>query len=151
MSYTIRTYECDSGGEAEPHRFEVMLASGENPKFCPACGCEVDQASLPVPAKVSIGGSAIARSTDQTYRLIEDSTRTRAEALADQSGMEGEARRDFISKFAVTDMHDRQREGDVAGKTLPRSAEFLHFENERRGLGLPDMTGFGGGFARRDQ
>jgi hypothetical protein len=148
MSLIARTYQCDNGGEGEPHRFEVYLESGEHPKFCPQCGAEVDASALPVPARVSIGGSAIARATDQTYRLVESTSEERAKMLADQAGdLSPQARAALISTMKITDMKDGLRQGDVAAKTLPVSAEFSHFERERRALGLPSLTGFGGGFA----
>ena len=133
MAFFMRTYSCDNGGEAEPHEFEVMLKSGEHPKFCPVCGAEVDAESLPLPSKIAIGGSAIARATDQTYRLLESSTAARAAELG-------------APALKVTDLKDNLREGDVAAK-LPVSPEFRNFEEERRQLGLPPMTRWGGGFA----
>jgi hypothetical protein len=52
---------------------------------------------------LSIGGSAISRATDHTYRLLETSTAERAAALNAPS-------------LKVTDLKDNLREGDVAAK-----------------------------------
>jgi hypothetical protein len=134
MAYVFRTYSCDGGGEGSPHQFEVMLASGEHPRFCPQCGCEVDPEALPIPSKIAVGGSAIARATDMTYSLVESSSAARAAELG-QPGLK------------VTDMNDNLRHGDVAAKRLPVSAEFASFERERQNLGLPSMVGWGGGLA----
>jgi len=133
MAFFMRSYSCDGGGEAEPHEFEVMLKSGEHPKFCPVCGCEVDAEALPLPAKIAIGGSAIARATDQTYRLLESSTAARAAELG-------------APALKVTDLKDNLREGDVAAKPPPNNivTNFAREAKERFGI---NYMGFGGGFA----
>jgi len=83
---------------------------------------------------VSIGGSAIARSTDQVYRQLEESSAARAAELNAPS-------------LKITNLRDDVRVGDIAAKALPVSAEFAHFTREREALGLPAMQGWGGGFA----
>lgn len=128
--WVFRTYSCDNGGEGEPHEFEVMLASGEHPKFCPQCGCEVDAEALPLPAKVAIGGSAIARATDQTYRLVENSSAARAAELN-------------APHLKITDMHDNLRHGDVAAKT-PDNAVTRFARETKQTLGINYMQ-WGGG------
>jgi hypothetical protein len=130
MAYVFRTYSCDGGGEGEPHRFEVMLASGDHPKFCPQCGCEVDASALPVPAKIAVGGSAIARSTDQTYRLLETSSAARAAELD-------------APHLKITDMNDTLRHGDVAAKA-PQNAVTRFAAEAKAGLGINYLQ-WGGG------
>lgn len=130
MAYTIRTYECDGGGEGEPHRFDVLLATGEHPKFCPQCGNEVDADALPVPAKIAIGGSAIARATDQTYKLVEDSSAARAAELN-------------APYLKVTDMNDNLRHGDVAAKApINKVTQFA--QEAKNNLGV-NYLAWGGG------
>lgn len=97
----IRTYACNSAGTGEEHEFEVKLKSGEHPKFCPVCGYAVDQRSKPRPKKMSLGGSALARSVDRTYRSLEETSAQRAAAMNNPG-------------LKITDMKDRLREGDVA-------------------------------------
>jgi hypothetical protein len=130
----IRTYQCNGGGEGEPHRFEVMLAPGKHPRFCLECGAEVDPASLPVPARIAIGGSAIARATDETYRLLEQSTAARAAEL-------------HAPSLKVTDLKDNLREGDVAAKVAPNAVTTFAAEAKER-FGI-DYMQWGGGLGGR--
>jgi hypothetical protein len=130
MAYVFRTYSCDGGGEGEPHQFEVMLASGEHPRFCPQCGCEVDAEALPIPSKIAIGGSNIARATDMTYSLVESSSAARAAELG-QPGLK------------VTDMNDNLRHGDVAAKA-PDNAVTRFAREAKTNLGINYMQ-WGGG------
>ena len=143
MAWVFRTYSCDGGGEGEPHQFEVMLASGEHPKFCPQCGCEVDAEALPVPSKIAIGGTANGTAPDLTYRLVEESSEARAKMLADESGLQGAARTDFISKFKVTDLNDGLRHGDVAAKA-PSNAVTRFAQETKDNLGV-NYLAWGGG------
>ena len=129
----VRTYACDSGGTAEEHVFDVMLRSDEHPKFCPQCGFSVDQRSKPRPSKVSIGGSAIARSVDMTYRALEDGSAARAEAVGNPN-------------LKITNMKDRLREGDSAAM-LPNNSvtQFMGLAAESN-----IRYGFGGGSMGRN-
>lgn len=124
MSYIIRTYACDSAGTAEEHIFEVMLKSGEHPKFCPQCGFSVDQRAKPRPAKMSIGGAAITKSVDRTYRMLEKTSKDHPNP-----------------QMRITNMKDHLREGDVAA-VLPNNSvtQFMQVAGQHN-IGY----GFGGG------
>lgn len=131
MSFVIRTYRCDNGGEGDPHEFEIMLASGEQPKFCPQCGCEVGDIA-PIPAKISIGGSPIARATDMTYRALERSSAARAAELD-------------APELKITNLSDNLREGDVAAK-MPVNTVSQFSEEVKTKYGI-DYMNWGGGMA----
>jgi hypothetical protein len=124
----IRTYACTSAGTADEHVFDVQLRSGEMPKFCPHCGFSVDQRSKPRPSKVSIGGKAIVRAVDMTYRALEEGSAQRAAAVGNPA-------------LKITNMKDRLREGDIAA-VLPNNS-VTQF------MGVAEQSniryGFGGG------
>ena len=126
----VRTYACNTGGTAEDHTFEVRERRDERPKFCPVCGNKIGSVAKPRPARIALGGSAIARSVDQTYRAIEASSAERA-ALAGSNALK------------ITDMKDHLREGDVAVKMPVNSVtNFMDFAKDR---GV--QYGWGGGMS----
>lgn len=126
--YVMRTYACDSAGTSEEHVFDVRLRSDEHPRFCPHCGFAVDQRSKPRPSKVSIGGSAVARAVDMTYRSLEEGSAQRAAAVNNP-------------QLKITNMKDRLREGDVAA-VLPNNSvtQFMGVAEQAN-----IKYGFGGG------
>ncbi len=127
----VRTYRClDCEGD-----IEIIQDSADGPpKFCQHCGSEFEGDAEPVPGTHAIGGSAIARSTDSTYRQLEESSAARAAELD-------------APHLKITNLNDNLREGDVAAKRLPVSREFQMFEQERAASGLPSFTSWGGGYA----
>ena len=72
------------------------------PNFCPSCGTDqrVPDPSF-VPTQLNIGGGAMARSVDSTYRQMEDASIARAEMAGDPS-------------LKITNLRDNLREGEVA-------------------------------------
>jgi hypothetical protein len=101
VSYVFRTYACDGGGTMEEHTFELMQERSEGPpRYCPRCGRVVAR-SAPRPAKIAIGGAAITKSVDSTYRLLEDTSAQRAAAANNP-------------QLKITNMKDHLREGDSA-------------------------------------
>ena len=84
------------------HRFSMRMEDdGKLPSFCPACGhrMESDDPDF-VPNQMNIG-TALGKSGDQTFRMIEESSIRRAEMAGDPS-------------LKVTNIRDNLREGDVA-------------------------------------
>lgn len=126
----IRTYACDSGGTADEHVFDVRLRADEHPRFCPHCGFSVDQRSKPRPSKVSIGGKAITKAVDMTYRSLEETSARRAGAVGNP-------------QLKITNMKDRLREGDVAA-VMPNNT-VTHFMGEASNRGVNYGWGGGGG------
>jgi len=129
MAYVFRTYACDGGGKLEEHTFEIMQDRAEGPpRYCPACGCIVSQAT-PRPARIAIGGKPIIKATDMTYRALE---------------AQGEAayRRTGNPNMKITNMRDHLREGDVAAMPMPVNSvtRFMQDAGDK-GIGY----GWGGG------
>lgn len=90
--YKLQCPEC-----GEKFRWE-----GENfPDFCPRCQAYVGVDPNFVPSRLNIGGSALAKSAEATYRALEQSSEVRAEMAGDPS-------------LKITNMRDNLREGDVA-------------------------------------
>lgn len=128
MSYIMRTFACDGGGKLEEHTFELMQHREDGPPgFCPMCGAKVGNV-VPLPAKVSIGGKAITKAVDQTYRAIEASSAERAELAGNPA-------------IKVTNMKDHLREGDVAA-ILPNNSVTQWMDTAAR---AGASYGFGGG------
>lgn len=128
--YVVRTYGCEECSA----QFEMFQTSDEGPpKFCPQCGAEFDPDADPIPSRIAIGGSAIAKSTDLTYRQLEDSSAARAAELGAPS-------------LKITDLRDNLREGDVAAKGPPDNV-ITRFDREAVAQGRKPMTAWGGGFA----
>jgi hypothetical protein len=112
MSLIYRTYACDGpDDESSPHTFELLIERDQHPKFCPLCGVRFEDEPEPIPGGFAIGGSAAARSVDQTYSLLEESSAVRAQ-LAEEAGVPSAQAR----SLKVTDLKDNLREGDVAAK-----------------------------------
>ncbi len=87
-----------------------MVARDEPPpRFCQYCGEDFGEELEPIPSKVAIGGSAIVRAVDGTYKWAEDSSIARAE----------EHNAPFMK---ITNMKDHLREGDVAAMPPPANA-----------------------------
>ena len=129
MGYIVRTYACECGA-----RFELLQQREDGPpKFCGGCGAEFDSDAEPVPSRIAVGGSVIARSTDSTYRQLEESSAARAAELGAPS-------------LKVTDMHDNLRVGDVAAKQPPDNAVTRFAREAKASLGVNYMS-WGGGFA----
>lgn len=104
------------------HLFQCVLAgSDEPPDHCPSCKSFVgiDPATY-VPAAPAIGGSLAAKSADQVYRQLEDSSAVRAEAAGDPS-------------LKVTNMRDNVKIGEVhampVNNEVSRTAEALREAN----------------------
>lgn len=126
MSLVFRTFECpDCDG-----RFELMQERDDAPpRFCLHCGADfgADESHRPeaVPAKIAIGGGSAARSVDQTYRMLEESSAARAEAVGNPA-------------LKITDLHDNLREGDVAAKVpaVPNNSigQFMRYAEETAGI-----------------
>jgi hypothetical protein len=137
MGWVVRTYGCQECS----HQREVMQDSEEGPpwKFCEACGAQVGDE--PIPSRIAIGGSPIARSADLTYRQLEESSAARAAELDSPA-------------LKITDLKDNLREGDVAAVQKPPGTRETQnyvtwFDDQmkqdsqyKRGI-----TGWGGGFA----
>jgi len=82
-------------------QYRLKVENGEGlPDFCPKCGSYVGGDPDFVPSKVTIR-SALGKSGDQTYRMIEQSSEVRAQMAGDPS-------------LKVTNIKDNLREGDVA-------------------------------------
>jgi hypothetical protein len=130
VALVFRTYLCPDCDR----RFELLQERGDGPpRFCVNCGVDFGDEELePVPAKVAIGGSAIARATDGTYRALEESSAARAQALD-------------APYLKITDMNDRQREGDVAAK-VPMNVVTNFAQEAKNNIGVNYM-GWGGGMA----
>jgi len=95
IRYTLRCPDC-------AHRWkQVLPADAKMPEYCPSCGHYIgpDDPEA-VPQKIAIGGSAIARAADQTYRQLEESSAARAEMLGDPA-------------LKITNMRDHVREGET--------------------------------------
>jgi hypothetical protein len=90
--YTVRCPDC---GE------KWSVVADRLPDFCQSCGSYVGTDPDFVPSKLNIGGSALARATDQAYRDLE------------------------ASPAGITDLKDNLREGDVAAKPVQPSQEYL--------------------------
>jgi hypothetical protein len=132
MAWVVRTYVC--GDEECGKQFEMFQDRDEGPpKFCPECGAEVDPEAAPIPSRIAIGGSAIARSTDSTYRQLEESSAARAAELDAPS-------------LKITNLKDNLREGDVAAKAPPDNI-ISRFDREAEMNGRRPYTGWGGGYA----
>src|ERR1700675_2269650 len=98
--YVFRTYACEECSK----QFEIMQDRDDGaPRFCVHCGAEFDAEAEPIPGTHRIGGSAIARSTDSTYRQFEESSAARAAELD-------------APALKITNLGDNLREGDVAAK-----------------------------------
>jgi len=132
-----RTYQCPGrklkSGPIEPHEFEVMEDRDERATFCPKCGRDLSKLPIEtIPGGGHIGGSAIAKGVDLTYRLVEESSAERAELAGNPN-------------LRVTNMRDHLREGDVAvpAVAMPNNAvtQFAA-QSEVRGF----QPGWGGGF-----
>lgn len=130
----FRTYECP---ECE-QRFELMQEREEGPpRFCVHCGADFSDEELPaIPAKVSLGGGAAARSVDMTYKLLEESTAEMAERVGNPA-------------LKVTNLKDNLREGDVAAMVpeVPNNSVGA-FMREAKGQGI--NYGWQGGPAYND-
>lgn len=100
MGLIFRTYGCaDCGAEVE-----ILQTAEEGPPAeCPACGGA--PRPEPIPTGMRIGGSAVARSVDQTYRALEESSAARAEEAGEPA-------------LKITDLRDNLREGDVAAVSV---------------------------------
>ncbi len=130
MGLIYRTYGCKgASGRRKQHTFEVMIDSGEHPKFCPSCGAKIDTVEI-VPGTHSIGGSDIVRGVDLTYRLVEESS-------AERAGLAGNP------SLKVTNMKDHLREGDVA-VSLPNNT-VTQFMGDAASKGINYGWGGGGG------
>jgi hypothetical protein len=125
----VRTYRC-LDCEHDIERFQDS-ADGP-PKFCENCGAEFEGDAEPVPGTHAIGGSAIARSTDLTYRQLEDSSAARAAELG-------------APALKITNLNDNLREGDVAAKAPDNVIS--RFDREAVAQGRQPITGWGGGYA----
>jgi len=129
MGYLVRTYECDNGGEGEPHQFEMMIKSDEHPSFCPTCGNPIEDVKV-IPGTKHVGKSNINKAVDMTYRALEESSAVRAEAAGNPN-------------FKITNMKDNLREGDVAAMPIRNSV--TQFMDEAGSQGA--KFGWGGGAA----
>lgn len=135
MAYIWITFGCPGrklkSGPIAPHEFEVMIERGERPHFCPTCGRDLSRLPLEtIPGGGHIGGSAIAKGVDLTYRLVEESSEERAR-LAGNTAMK------------VTNMKDHLREGDVA-VPLPNNTVTQWMQH----AGMAGHSyGFGGGMS----
>lgn len=128
------------------------------PERCPLCDAWVSDEAPPqevfVPAAPGIRKSAFAKSVDQTYRAMEESSRHRADEAADtletayradpldgeDSGLIAASRKEQIaqmkSELKITNMRDPSdmREGDAAAITDSAAAQRLSIGPSRPGF-----------------
>jgi hypothetical protein len=130
MAWIVRTYRCPECS----HQWEKLQSSDDgSPKFCEECGADFRDAELePVPSRIALGGSAIARSTDGMYRDLEETSAARAYALD-------------APHLKITDLKDNLRHGDVAAK-MPSNTVTRFVEETKDNLGINYMQ-WGGGMA----
>lgn len=93
-----RTYGCPDCGNT--FSFLHLNADEPPPDYCAKCGSFMGDDPTPLPAAPAIIGPK-AKSIDETYRQLEESSAARAEAAGDPS-------------LKITDLKDNLREGDVA-------------------------------------
>jgi hypothetical protein len=84
-------------------------------------------------------GTQLGKGQDQVYRQMERSSEARMEMMAQHGG--GSA--SDYSHTKITDLHDNQREGDVAAKYSPPPNYVSEFMKLNQGTGQP----IGGGYA----
>lgn len=92
------------------------------PEICPLCGHPSgDIVDVFIPQSPPIKG-VVSAAADQVYRSMEESSAARAEMMAEMAG--GDAKDYAFTK--ITDLNDRQREGDIAAK-MPSANEVMRF------------------------
>lgn len=117
--YTIQCSEC---GE------KWSVVAEKMPRMCIMCGAADDPDF--VPERLNIGGSAIARSVDQTYRQYEEASAAAAEATGNPT-------------MKVTNMKDNLREGDVAA-IVPQPSK--DYRDQVAAIAGGDYSPWQGGF-----
>lgn len=125
MAAIFRTYYCP---DCE-REFEVFHASRDEPppENCPHCSAEPETPYLPLPRKMSIGGSNISKGVDLTYKHLEESGQRAFEASGNPNSK-------------VTNLKDNLREGDVAAVVPQPSKEY-----QQAVAAIGGQPGFGAG------
>jgi hypothetical protein len=129
-----RRYRCpDCRGEFNFDHHPSVEADPA-PRFCPMCGFDT-HADEPLGTAVVAPhiATGTARSVDGSYRAVEEGSEFRAQ-MAQEMGMDAEG----ANALKITDMVDRQREGDIAA--VPVNNPVTQFMQHNPGSG-----GFTGG------
>jgi hypothetical protein len=133
----FRSYKCpDCNGV---FRYLHHPNDAPPPDACELCHASmVGEGPVFVPQAPRIG-TQLGKGQDQVYRQMERSSEARMEMMAQHGG--GSA--SDYSHTKITDLHDNQREGDVAAKYSPPPNYVSEFMKLNQGTSLP----VGGGYA----
>ena len=130
-----RTYQCLSC--ERKFRYLHHPSDEPPPANCPLCGASTDGASAVFdPVAPAIRGT-IGIAADQVYRAMEASSASRAEEMA---ALAGGSASDY-SHTKITDLNDRQREGDTAYK-MPQNEvrRFMEQHPGAAGVSSPNFA-----------
>lgn len=114
-SYKSRSYQCpDCEGTFSFLHTVTDGVEEPPPSYCALCGSYVGAEATALPSNFRVG-STRAKSSDRTYRAMEDASDARAQMMADQTGLD----KSEFSHTKITNLRDNLRQGDQAAKLPP--------------------------------